>query len=62
MHRYADDTYYGGGEWVLLATWLGWYYVEAFVPYSVTSYLRYPRRSFCCQTRRNLIYYVKRPL
>ncbi len=28
LHRYADDTYYGGGEWVLLATWLGWYYVE----------------------------------
>lgn len=28
VHRYAADTYYGGGEWVLLATWLGWYYVE----------------------------------
>ena len=28
VHRYADDTYYGGGEWVLLAAWLGWYYVE----------------------------------
>jgi GH15 family glucan-1,4-alpha-glucosidase len=29
VHRYAADTYYGGGEWVLLAAWLGWYYVEA---------------------------------
>jgi|DewCreStandDraft_2_1066082.scaffolds.fasta_scaffold01506_2 GH15 family glucan-1,4-alpha-glucosidase len=28
VHRYAQDTYYGGGEWVLLAAWLGWYYVE----------------------------------
>jgi GH15 family glucan-1,4-alpha-glucosidase len=26
LHRYAADTYYGGGEWVLLAGWLGWYY------------------------------------
>lgn len=28
VHRYATDTYYGGGEWVLLAGWLGWYYTE----------------------------------
>ena len=28
VHRYAEDTYYGGGEWVLLTAWLGWYYVE----------------------------------
>lgn len=28
VHRYPTDTYYGGGEWVLLAAWLGWYYVE----------------------------------
>ncbi len=27
--RYVGDTYYGGGEWVLLAAWLGWYYIEA---------------------------------
>ena len=26
VHRYARDTYYGGGEWVLLTAWLGWYY------------------------------------
>jgi GH15 family glucan-1,4-alpha-glucosidase len=29
VHRYNNDTYYGGGEWVLLAGWLGWYYTEA---------------------------------
>jgi GH15 family glucan-1,4-alpha-glucosidase len=29
VHRYANETYYGGGEWVLLTAWLGWYYVEA---------------------------------
>jgi len=28
IHRYLTDTYYGGGEWVLLAGWLGWYYAE----------------------------------
>jgi GH15 family glucan-1,4-alpha-glucosidase len=28
VHRYSADTYYGGGEWVLLAGWLGWYYAE----------------------------------
>lgn len=29
VHRYVADTYYGGGEWVLLTAWLGWYYVES---------------------------------
>ena len=28
IHRYNCDTYYGGGEWILLAGWLGWYYAE----------------------------------
>lgn len=28
VHRYAADTYYGGGEWPLLTAWLGWYYVR----------------------------------
>lgn len=28
LHRYADDSYYGGGEWVLLTAYLGWHYVE----------------------------------
>lgn len=27
-HRYAGDSYYGGGEWVLLTAYLGWYYTE----------------------------------
>ena len=26
LRRYAGDSYYGGGEWLLLAAWLGWYY------------------------------------
>lgn len=29
VHRYPEDTYYGGGEWPLLASWLGWYYCRA---------------------------------
>lgn len=28
VHRYAEDTYYGGGEWILLTAWLGWYYAR----------------------------------
>jgi GH15 family glucan-1,4-alpha-glucosidase len=28
LHRYAWDNYYGGGEWLLLAAWLGWYYSQ----------------------------------
>lgn len=28
VHRYPEDTYYGGGEWLLLTAWLGWYYAE----------------------------------
>jgi GH15 family glucan-1,4-alpha-glucosidase len=26
VHRYAADTYYGGGEWVLLTAWLAWHH------------------------------------
>ncbi|MGE5676307.1 MAG: glycoside hydrolase family 15 protein [Mycobacterium leprae] len=26
VHRYPEDTYYGGGQWLLLTAWLGWYY------------------------------------
>jgi GH15 family glucan-1,4-alpha-glucosidase len=29
VYRYLADTYYGGGEWLLLAAWLGWVLVEA---------------------------------
>jgi GH15 family glucan-1,4-alpha-glucosidase len=29
LRRYPTDTYYGGGEWILLTAWLGWYAREA---------------------------------
>jgi len=29
LRRYAADTYYGGGEWVLLTAWLAWYNLRA---------------------------------
>ncbi len=29
VYRYLADTYYGGGEWLLLAAWLGWSLAEA---------------------------------
>ncbi len=28
LHRYTADTYYGGGAWILLSAWLGWYYKQ----------------------------------
>ncbi|MEV4251823.1 glycoside hydrolase family 15 protein [Spirillospora sp. NPDC049652] len=28
VHRYAADTFYGGGEWPLLAALLGWHYAR----------------------------------
>ncbi len=28
LYRYAEDSYYGGGAWILLTAWLGWYYTE----------------------------------
>ncbi len=28
VHRYAEDSYYGGGAWILLTAWLNWYYIE----------------------------------
>jgi len=28
LHRYADDSYYGGGAWILLTAWLGSYYID----------------------------------
>ncbi|GAW93640.1 glycoside hydrolase family 15 protein [Calderihabitans maritimus] len=28
VKRYRTDTYYGGGQWVLLTAWLGWYYCK----------------------------------
>ncbi|WP_305783769.1 glycoside hydrolase family 15 protein [Symbioplanes lichenis] len=27
VYRYAGDTFYGGGEWINLTAWLGWYEV-----------------------------------
>lgn len=29
VYRYLGDTYFGGGEWILLTAWLGWYDVSA---------------------------------
>lgn len=26
VYRYREDVYYGGGEWILLSAWLGWFF------------------------------------
>ena len=28
VYRYQSDTYYGGGEWLLLTCWLAWVYLQ----------------------------------
>ena len=28
VHRHTEDTYYGGGAWVLLGLWLAWHYAQ----------------------------------
>ncbi|NOY08274.1 MAG: glycoside hydrolase [Spirochaetes bacterium] len=28
VKRYPEDSYYGGGQWILLSCWLGWYYTK----------------------------------
>jgi GH15 family glucan-1,4-alpha-glucosidase len=28
VNRYPEDTYYGGGRWLILTSWLGWYYAR----------------------------------
>jgi GH15 family glucan-1,4-alpha-glucosidase len=28
VHRHPDDSYFGGGEWLLLSAFLGWYYQD----------------------------------
>lgn len=28
VHRFLEDTYYGGGEWILLAAFLGWHHAR----------------------------------
>jgi GH15 family glucan-1,4-alpha-glucosidase len=29
VYRHLADTYYGGGEWILLGAWLGWYWCRS---------------------------------
>jgi Glucoamylase and related glycosyl hydrolases len=29
VKRYAEDSYYGGGQWIILSAWLGWYYAAS---------------------------------
>jgi GH15 family glucan-1,4-alpha-glucosidase len=29
VYRYLKDIYYGGGEWILLGAWLGWYWCQS---------------------------------
>lgn len=28
LHRFPEDTFYGGGPWIVLTAWLGWWYAR----------------------------------
>jgi GH15 family glucan-1,4-alpha-glucosidase len=44
VYRYLEDTYYGGGEWVLLAGWLGWHYARNGCPEKAAALQRWIER------------------
>jgi GH15 family glucan-1,4-alpha-glucosidase len=45
IRRYVGDTYYGGGEWILLTAHLGWYWVEAGAPERAREALQWVERA-----------------
>lgn len=46
LHRYPQDVYYGGGQWVLLSAWLGWHYAELGERQKAEEILRWVRSQF----------------
>lgn len=47
VHRYPEDTYYGGGEWLLLTCWLGWFYTESGEKRKAAELLAWVERNTC---------------
>lgn len=41
VYRYTGDTYYGGGEWILLTAWLGWVLVRYGEPDEAAELMRW---------------------
>jgi GH15 family glucan-1,4-alpha-glucosidase len=60
VHRYVADTYYGGGAWVLLTAWLGWYYAETQEPEKARETLEWVEEQ--ADEQGNLPEQVPRPL
>ena len=46
LHRYREDTYYGGGEWILLSAWLGWVYANQEKTYQAIEMLQWVETQF----------------
>lgn len=46
VHRYPQDVYYGGGQWVLLSGWLGWHYAELGNQVKALEYLEWVESQF----------------
>jgi GH15 family glucan-1,4-alpha-glucosidase len=44
VQRYSEDTYYGGGEWILLTAWLGWYHARSGQPEKARSLLSWVKQ------------------
>ena len=45
VYRYKGDVYYGGGEWLLLSAWLGWYYALSGEPRRARELLEWIEKS-----------------
>jgi GH15 family glucan-1,4-alpha-glucosidase len=46
VHRYPQDVYYGGGQWILLSAYLGWHYVEVGEPSKAVKLLEWIEAQF----------------
>ncbi len=44
VYRYRQDVYYGGGEWLLLTAWSGWYYARTGQPSKALNCLQWVAR------------------
>lgn len=49
VYRYPEDTYYGGGQWILLAAWLGWHYVDRGEPHRAVPLLEWVKAQATAQ-------------
>jgi GH15 family glucan-1,4-alpha-glucosidase len=45
--RYPEDTFYGGGAWILVTAWLAWHHARNGRPERASAYLAWIERQRC---------------